>query len=90
MNNIYQRLKDGDATLAVIGLGYVGLPIALEFSKLIPVLGFDISEDRVEMMKNGIDPSGEIPKEGFEGCNIRFTANVEDMTSASFFVVAVC
>ena len=57
---IYQNLVDNKDTLAVIGLGYVGLPIALEFAKKIKVVGFDINPDRVKMMQNHVDPSNEL------------------------------
>jgi len=70
-------------------LGYVGLPIALEFARKISVIGFDINAKRVEMMKNGIDPSNELEKSAFEGCDIQFTANMEDLKQAKFFIVAV-
>ncbi len=86
---MYNKLINKEAKLAVIGLGYVGLPIALEFAKKIPVIGFDIKEDRVEMMKNKIDPSRELPSEAFDGCDIKFTANVEDLREANFYIVAV-
>lgn len=86
---MYDQLVNKEAKLAVIGLGYVGLPIALEFAKKIKVVGFDISENRVELMKQGIDPSKEIDSEEFEGCDIEFTANVEDMKDVRFFIVAV-
>ncbi|MBL0310908.1 MAG: nucleotide sugar dehydrogenase [Bacteroidetes bacterium] len=75
--------------LAVIGLGYVGLPIALEFAKKISVIGFDINQKRVDMMKNHIDPSNELESKDFEGADIQFTANLEDLKEASFFIVAV-
>ena len=88
-NDLHQRLLDKDATLAAIGLGYVGLPIALAFSRHIKVIGFDIHAGRVEQMKQGIDPSEELDKEAFDGCDISFTANPEDLKAAQFFVVAV-
>jgi UDP-N-acetyl-D-galactosamine dehydrogenase len=75
--------------LAVIGLGYVGLPIALEFAKKIRVIGFDIKPDRVELIKKGIDPSRELEPEAFENCDITYTANIEDLREVKFFVVAV-
>ena len=53
---IYDRMLKGDSKLAVIGLGYVGLPIALDFSRKIKVVGFDINQVRVDMMKNHVDP----------------------------------
>jgi UDP-N-acetyl-D-galactosamine dehydrogenase len=84
-----EQLLKKENCLSVIGLGYVGLPIALEFAKKIKVIGFDIKADRVEMMKNGIDPSNELPKEAFDGCDILFTANPEDLKKATFHIVAV-
>lgn len=87
--NIYEKLVNKEATLSVIGLGYVGLPIALEFARQIKVLGFDIKEDRVEMMRNHIDPSEELEAEAFKGCDIEFTANPEDLKNANFHIVGV-
>ena len=86
---MYQKIVNKEEQLAVIGLGYVGLPIALEFAKKIPVIGFDIKADRVEVMKQNIDPSREIPSEKFEGCDIEFTSNPEDLKKAKFYIVAV-
>ncbi len=89
MKNIYEKLVDKEAKLAVIGLGYVGLPIALEFAKKIKVVGFDINSDRVEMMKNNIDPSEELEAKDFEGADIEFTANLNDLKDCQFYIVAV-
>jgi UDP-N-acetyl-D-galactosamine dehydrogenase len=86
---MYQELIDKKAKLAVIGLGYVGLPIALEFAKKISVIGFDINESRVGMMRNCIDPSNELEKKDFEGCDIQFTSNLDELKQANFFIVAV-
>lgn len=86
---MYNKLLSKEKTLGVIGLGYVGLPIALEFAKKIHVIGFDIKPDRVELMKKKIDPSCELKTEDFEGCNIQFTANSEDLKKVNFFIVAV-
>lgn len=86
---IYQRLINKETKLSLIGLGYVGLPIALEFAKRISVIGFDINESRVEMMKNHIDPSEELGSEAFENCDITFTSNIDDLKEASFHIVAV-
>jgi UDP-N-acetyl-D-galactosamine dehydrogenase len=86
---IYNRLVNKEAKLAVIGLGYVGLPIALEFARKIKVVGFDINEDRVALMKNNIDPSNELVASDFEGCDISFTHNIEDLKEVQFFIVAV-
>ena len=86
---IYNKLLNGEAKLAVIGLGYVGLPIALEFAKKIKVIGFDINAKRVEMMRNNIDPSNELEASDFEGADIHFTADLDELREANFFVVAV-
>jgi len=87
--NIYEKLINKQTKLAVIGLGYVGLPIALEFARKIDVIGFDINEKRVDMMKNKVDPSNELDASDFEGRSIEFTANIEDLKDATFFIVAV-
>ena len=87
--NIYDKLVNKETKLALIGLGYVGLPIALEFAKKIKVVGFDINQKRVDMMKNNIDPSDELVASDFEGCDIEFTADVDDLKECTFFIVAV-
>ncbi|HRN79601.1 MAG TPA: nucleotide sugar dehydrogenase [Ferruginibacter sp.] len=87
--NIYDKLLKKDAQLAVIGLGYVGLPIALEFARKIKVIGFDINAQRVEMMRNHIDPSQELESSAFEGCDIEFTNDLEVLKKANFYIVAV-
>lgn len=87
--SIYEKLVNKETKLAVIGLGYVGLPIALEFARKIDVIGFDINEKRVEMMKNNIDPSNELEASDFEDCSIEFTASIDDLKDATFFIVAV-
>ena len=86
---IYDSLVSKEAKLAVIGLGYVGLPIALEFAKKISVLGFDINPSRVDMMKNNIDPSNELSSSDFDKCDIQFTDNIEELKEVRFFIVAV-
>ena len=86
---LYEKLLKKKAKVSLIGLGYVGLPIALEFAKKVPVIGFDIKPDRVEMMKNRIDPSEELEQEAFDNCEILFTSNPEDLRNADFHIVAV-
>lgn len=86
---MYQDLLEKKKKLAVIGLGYVGLPIALEFARKIKVIGFDINEGRVEMMRNNIDPSQELESSAFEGCDIEFTSDLEKLKEANFYIVAV-
>jgi UDP-N-acetyl-D-glucosamine/UDP-N-acetyl-D-galactosamine dehydrogenase len=87
--NLYEELISKREKLSVIGLGYVGLPIAIAFARKISVIGFDVHAGRVEMMKKGIDPSEELPSEEFENCDILYTANPEDLRQAKFHIVAV-
>ena len=89
MNNLHDQLLSGEATISVVGLGYVGLPIALAFANHIKVIGFDIHQGRIDMMKRGEDPSEEVPPEGFLNKNITFTADVEELKQANFHIVAV-
>ncbi len=86
---MYQDILDKKKKLAVIGLGYVGLPIALEFAKKIKVVGFDINAERVDMMRRGIDPSKELESSAFENCDIEFTNDLDVLRTANFFIVAV-
>lgn len=86
---MYQELVDKKEKLAIIGLGYVGLPIALEFARKISVIGFDINARRIEMMRQGIDPSNELTKEEFENRDIHFTNSLDELREAKFFIVAV-
>jgi UDP-N-acetyl-D-galactosamine dehydrogenase len=86
---IYDDLINKRAKLAVIGLGYVGLPIALEFAKKISVIGFDINAKRIGMMRNAIDPSKEVDASEFKDRDIVFTDDLEVLKQARFFIVAV-
>ena len=86
---MYNELTGKKKKLAVLGLGYVGLPIALEFAKKIKVIGFDISKERVEKMKQGVDPSGELHSSAFDNCDIEFTHDPDRLKDASFFIVTV-
>ncbi len=86
---IYQKLINKETKLSLVGLGYVGLPIALEFAKHISVVGFDISDERVAMMKKKQDPSEELSAEAFDNCDITFTSKPEDLKEASFHIIAV-
>jgi len=86
---MYNSIINKEKKISLIGLGYVGLPIALEFAKHVKVVGFDIKPERVEMMKNRIDPSNELSAEAFDGCDILFTANPEDLKQCHFHIIAV-
>ncbi len=86
---MYQELIENKYKISVTGLGYVGLPLALVLARKFSVIGFDISAERVEMMKKGIDPSKELESEAFKDTDIVFTASYEDLKNAHFHIVAV-
>ena len=86
---MFKAIQNKEKKIAVIGLGYVGLPLALEFAKKFSVIGFDINQQRIDMMKSRIDPSEELKAEVFDDKDILFTADAEDLKRAHFFVVAV-
>ena len=84
-----EGLRKKEKKISLIGLGYVGLPIALEFAKNFSVIGFDINEERVALMKKAIDPSKELESNDFQGRDILFTSDPEDLRQAHFHIVAV-
>lgn len=83
------QLLNKNKKIALVGLGYVGLPIALEFARKMSVVGFDINKRRVQQMNNQIDPSKELPAEAFQDTDILFTSNLDDLRLAHFYIVAV-
>lgn len=87
--SVFEELLSKKKKISVIGLGYVGLPIALEFAKHFSVIGLDINTARVDLMKKGIDPSNELGPEAFQGVDIKFTSDPEDLKEANFHIVSV-
>lgn len=88
-SKMYEDIIEKKAKISIIGLGYVGLPIALAFAKKVSVIGFDINKERINMMKNSVDPSGELASDEFRGCDIEFTDSLDVLRKASFHIVAV-
>ena len=86
---MYSRIINKQTKISVIGLGYVGLPLALGLAKKASVVGFDINAARVAMMKDHVAPSNEIPSSGFQDRDIEFTIFPEDLKKACFHIVAV-
>ncbi|MCG8327002.1 MAG: nucleotide sugar dehydrogenase [Chitinophagales bacterium] len=86
---MYEALLNKEKKIAVIGLGYVGLPLALELAKHFSVIGFDINEERVRLMQQGIDPSEELEASAFHNKDIVYTFTAEDLKEAHFYIVAV-
>jgi len=89
MSKLIESFVNKEKIISVTGLGYVGLPLALEFAKHFKVIGFDINVSRIELMKKGIDPSKELGSDAFVGCDIIFTSNVEDLKTAHFHIIGV-
>ena len=86
---MYQQLLSKEKVISVTGLGYVGLPLALEFARDFKVIGFDINQERVDLMNKGIDPSKELDSSAFEERDILFTANSDDLKKANFHIIGV-
>ncbi len=86
---MYKSLLKKKKKISVIGLGYVGLPLALEFAKYFSVIGFDTNAERIHMMRQGIDPSKELEAKDFENKDILFTYKLKDLKKAHFHIVAV-
>jgi len=86
---IFNDIVEKEKTIAIIGLGYVGLPLALEFSKKYRVVGFDINPKRVDMLNRHEDPSKEVSAEEFKGCDISFSHKLDDIANCNFYIVAV-
>ena len=89
IGNMYKDLIIKKRKIALVGLGYVGLPIAMELSKHVSVIGFDINEERLDKLRQHLDPNGELERAVFEGSDILFTSSVEDLREASFYIIAV-
>ena len=86
---MYSSLANKKAKLAVIGLGYTGLPLALAFAKNFSVIGFDINKSVIAKLSNRKDPNGELEEADFSNTDIYFTADDDDLQAASFFIVTV-
>ena len=83
------RMYDKDTKLVVVGLGYVGLPLAVAFSERLCVIGFDKNEEKVHALKNGIDDTNEVGSETLKGCDVIFTSDETDIKGADIYIVSV-
>ena len=86
---LYEKLINREANLAVVGLGYVGLPIAVAFAEKVNTMGFDINEEKIADYQNGIDPTQEVGDEKIKNTKLRFTTTEADLQQASFIILAV-
>ncbi|MEE3472958.1 MAG: nucleotide sugar dehydrogenase, partial [Butyrivibrio hungatei] len=88
-SNLYQELLEGKTALSLVGLGYVGMPIAVAFAKKVKVVGYDINNQKIELYKKGIDPTKEVGNDAIKNSTVLFTSNEEDLKKARFHIVAV-
>lgn len=89
MNGLYENLIDRREKLSLVGLGYVGIPIAVSFAKKIDVIGFDLNEKKIELYKSGIDPTQEVGDEAIRNTTVEFTSDEAKLREAKFHIVAV-
>lgn len=89
MKNLSKQLINGKSSLSVIGLGYVGMPIAVAFAEKVKVIGFDINEEKINTYKRGIDPTKEVGDDAIKETDILFTTNEEDLKKSDFHIVSV-
>ncbi|MDE7257804.1 MAG: nucleotide sugar dehydrogenase, partial [Lachnospiraceae bacterium] len=87
--DLYEKIVKGEEKLSLVGLGYVGMPIAVAFAKKINVVGFDLNEKKIELYKSGIDPTNEVGDEVIRNTKVDFTADPAKLREAKFHIVAV-
>lgn len=86
---LYEKIINHEEKISVIGLGYVGMPIAVAFAKKVKVIGFDINQEKIDIYKKGIDPTKEVGNEIIRKTTVKFTSSVEELRNAKFHIVAV-
>ena len=86
---LYKRIVEKKEKISLVGLGYVGMPIAVAFSKKVDVIGFDINEHKVNLYKSGIDPTKEVGNEAISACSVDFTSDEKRLREAKFHIIAV-
>ncbi len=89
MKNLYEKILSGEEKISLVGLGYVGMPIAVAFSKKVNVIGYDLNEKKIELYKSGIDPTNEVGDEAIKNCKVKFTSDESELKNAKFHIVAV-
>lgn len=87
--SLYEKIVNGEEKISLVGLGYVGMPIAVAFSKKVKVVGFDLNAKKIELYKSGIDPTNEVGNEAIKACTVDFTADESKLKEAKFHIVAV-
>lgn len=86
MENLYQKIVRKEEAISLVGLGYVGMPIAVAFAKKTRVIGFDLNYEKISLYKNGIDPTKEVGDKVIQNTSVEFTSNPEDLKKLSFIL----
>lgn len=86
---LYEKIVNGEEKIALVGLGYVGMPIAVEFAKKVKVIGFDLNKEKIELYKKGVDPTNEVGDEVIKNTTLEFTSDERKLKEAKFYIVAV-
>lgn len=89
MKTLYEKIVNKEESISLVGLGYVGMPIAIAFAKKVNVIGFDLNERKIDLYRNGIDPTHEVGNEKIKNTTVKFTSNEKDLKNAKFHIVAV-
>lgn len=87
--SLYQKIVNKEEKISLVGLGYVGMPIAVAFSKKVNVIGFDLNKEKINLYKNGIDPTNEVGNDVIKECSVEFTADERKLNEGRFHIVAV-
>ena len=87
--SLFEKIVNGEEKISLVGLGYVGMPIAIAFSKKAKVVGYDLNAAKIELYKNGIDPTNEVGGDAIQACSVEFTADETKLREAKFHIVAV-
>lgn len=87
--SLYEKMVNGEEKLSLVGLGYVGMPIAVAFAKKVKVIGFDLNEQKIDLYKAGVDPTNEVGGEVIRNTKVKFTADASRLKEAKFHIVAV-
>ena len=87
--SLYEKIVAGEEKISLVGLGYVGMPIAVAFAKKVKVVGFDLNEAKINLYKNGIDPTREVGDDVIKATTVEFTADPAKLKEAKFHIVAV-
>ena len=87
--DLYEKIVGGEEKLSLVGLGYVGMPIAVAFARKIKVVGFDLNAEKIELYRSGVDPTNEVGDDVIRNTTVAFTADPSKLKEAKFHIVAV-